>query len=118
MEHNFLRTTASESFGENACNDWRIGTNETCGFDIYRKATSSLGVLYDGNVVEFKDDGDVNITKEGGLFVNGNEVATESYVDNLTDVLSSSVSELITTTIDHGGRIASIEGAGYVPQSP
>lgn len=66
----FLRTTASESFGANECADWRLTSNSTCGFDLYRKATHpSLGVLYDGNVIEFQADVDVNIPKAGGLFI-------------------------------------------------
>ena len=65
------------------CADWRLTTNSTCGFDLYRKATHpSLGVLYDGNVIEFKADGDVNIPKADGLKVNGVEVALKAQVDS------------------------------------
>ena len=59
---------ASESFGAHECADWRLTTNDTCGFDIYRKATTpGIGSLYDGNVIEFKAVGDVNLPKVGGL---------------------------------------------------
>ena len=81
----FLRTTASESFGANECADWRLTTNSTCGFDLYRKATHpTLGSLYDGKVTELKNDGDVNIPKAGGLKVNGVEVALKAQVDQQT----------------------------------
>jgi len=70
----FLRTTLLESFGDNQCADWRGGTNSTCGFDIHRKATGGLGALYDGNVIEFDQDGDVNVVKVGGLKINNEEV--------------------------------------------
>ncbi len=73
----FLRTTVSEAFGANECADWRLTTNNTCGFDVYRKATHpTLGSLYDGNVIEFKPDGDINIPKAGGIFIDDEEVAT------------------------------------------
>ena len=86
----FLRTTASESFGANECADWRLTTNSTCGFDLYRKATHpTLGSLYDGNVIEFKADGDVNIPKVGGLKVNGVEVALKAQVDQQTETVSA-----------------------------
>ena len=55
QEIEFLRTTVSEAFGANECADWRLTTNDTCGFDVYRKATHpTLGSLYDGNVIELQ----------------------------------------------------------------
>ena len=116
----FLRTTPLESFGENECVDWRLTTSSTCGFNIYRKGTHpTLGVVYAGNVFECDQDGDVNIPKVGGLKINGNEVATKSYTDTTFAAIGveASVSQLATTSTDHGGRITTIEGAGYVTSS-
>ena len=73
-----MRTSSNQAVGADQCADWRIGTNSTCGFDIYRKATGSLGALYDGNVLEFDQDGDINVVKEGGLSINDVDVATET----------------------------------------
>ena len=78
----FLRTTPVEAFGSAECLDWRLSSEADCGFNIYRKGTHpTLGNIYDGNVIEFNQDGDVNIPKVDGLKVNGNEVATKSYSD-------------------------------------
>ena len=116
----FLRTTAAEAFGANQCADWKIGTDSTCGLNIYRKGTHpSLGVLYDGNVIEFDQDGDVNVVKVGGLKINNAEVATKSYTDATFAAIGveASVSQLATTSTDHGTRITTIEGAGYATTS-
>ena len=72
----FLRTTPSESYGDDECADWRLTTNNTCGLDIHRKQTDpTLGSVYDGNVIEFKQDGDVNVVKPHGIRVNNTRVA-------------------------------------------
>jgi len=116
----FLRTNPNESFGSNECSDWMIGANSLCGFDIYRKATHpSLGVLYNGTVLEFDQDGDINCVKVGGLKVNGNEVATKSYTDTTfaTIGVEQSVSDLSTASSSHGQRLAVIENAGYATTS-
>ncbi len=75
----------------------------------------SLGVLYNGNVIEFEQDGDVNVVKAGGLKINNAEVATKSYTDATFAAIGveASVSQLATTSTDHGTRITTIEGAGY-----
>ena len=39
----FLRTSSNQAFGADQCADWRIGKYSTYGFDIYRKASGSLG---------------------------------------------------------------------------
>ena len=116
----FLRTNPNENFGLNHCADWRIGANSTCGFDIYRKATHpNLGSIYDGNVLELEDDGDVNIPKVGGLKINGDEVATKTYTDTTfaTIGVEASVSDLSTASSSHGLRLTSIEDAGYATTS-
>jgi len=116
----FLRTTPTESYGSSQCPDWRVVADSSCSFDIHRKATHpTLGVLYDGNVIEFDQDGDVNIPKVGGLKVNGNEVATKSYTDTTFAAISveQSVSDLSTTSSSHGQRLTTIEGAGYATTS-
>ncbi len=75
----FLRTAPNEQYGENECTDWKIGANSGCGFDIHRKGTHpTLGVIYNGTVLEFDQDGDVNCVKAGGLKINGNEVPTKT----------------------------------------
>ena len=62
----FRRTTASEAFGANQTPDWRVATDTSGNFNVYRKSTTpNIGVLYDGNVMEFKPDGDINIYTEG-----------------------------------------------------
>jgi predicted nucleic acid-binding Zn-ribbon protein len=123
----FLRTTANESFGADECADWRITTNSSCGLDIYRKATNSyLGSIYDGNVIEFDADGDVNVVKSGGLLVNGNEVATKAYTDSTyaeisleqsVSDLSTSVSTLTNDVSGHDTRISTLESSGYITSS-
>jgi hypothetical protein len=116
----FLRRNPNESFGSNECSDWMIGANSLCGFDIYRKATHpSLGVLYNGTVLEFDQDGDVNCVKVGGLKVNGNEVATKSYTDTTfaTIGVEQSVSDLSSASSSHGNRLTTIENAGYATTS-
>ena len=90
-------------------------TNSTCGLDIYRKATGSLGALSDGNVIECDADGNVRIPKTGGLSVGGVDVATENFVTLITDTLDTSVSQLVTASTNHGQRLTSIEGAGLRP---
>jgi len=114
----FLRTTSSESFGDNGCADWKVTTNSGCGLDIYRKATHpTLGQLYNGNVIEFDADGDVMVNKAGGLKVGGVDVATETFVTDIADTFDNSVSQLVTASTGHGSRITAIEDAGYATQS-
>jgi hypothetical protein len=116
----FLRTTPVEAFGSNECVDWKIGATSACGFEVYRKGTHpTLGNIYDGNVIEFDQDGDVNIPKVGGLKINGNEVPTKSYTDTTFAAISveQSVSDLSTTSSSHGLRLTSIEDAGYATTS-
>jgi len=53
------------------CGDWRVGTNDECGFDFYRKQTDVSGFeTHDGNVLEMKANGDVNVVKPQGLHAN------------------------------------------------
>ncbi len=116
----FVRTTAAEAFGDDVCADWRLTTNSGCGLDIYRKQTDpNLGSVYDGNVIEFDQDGDVNVVKVGGLKINNAEVVTKSYTDGTFAAIGveQSVSDLSTTSSDHGTRITTIEGAGYATTS-
>jgi len=116
----FLRTTPVEAFGSDQCLDWKIGANSACGFEVYRKGTHpTLGNIYDGNVIEFDQDGDVNIVKVGGLKVNGNEVATKSYRDTTFATIGDeqSVSDLSTASSRHGQRLTTIEQAGYATTS-
>jgi len=113
----FLRTTPTENFGSDQCADWMLSTNATCGLDIYRKATHpTLGTLYDGDVLQCLADGDVKIPKAGGLSVGGVDVATETYVTNITNVLDASVSQLVTSSSNHNQRLITIEDSGYVTQ--
>ena len=59
----FRRTTSSEAFGTNEAPDWRVATDTSGNFNVYRKSTTpNIGVLYDGNVMEFKPDGDINLS--------------------------------------------------------
>jgi len=84
----FLRTTAIESYGDDECADWRIGTNNTCGLDIHRKATyPTFCNLHDGNVKEFKQDCDVNVVKAGGLKISSSPSMATSYTEQ--DVLET-----------------------------
>jgi hypothetical protein len=77
-----LRTTAAKAYGADVCIDWRLTTNSTCGLDTHRKNTDpTLGSVYNGNMIEFKQDGDMNVVKAAGLKVNNQEVATKSYAD-------------------------------------
>jgi len=86
----FVRTTASEAFGDDVCADWRLTTNSFCGLDIYRKQTDPiLGSVFDGNVIECDADGDVNVVKVGGLKINNSEVATKSFVATAVDILNN-----------------------------
>ena len=88
----FLRTTPTEAFGANKCNDWRIIGNQYCGLDIYTKATDpNLGAVYEGNVIEFKPDRDVNIVKEGGLKVNGVQVVVTTDLADLIEVVNENI---------------------------
>jgi len=114
----FLRTTVNEAFGANECADWRLTNNNTCGFDVYRKAThDTLGSLYDGNVIEFKADGDINIPKAGGLFIDDEEVATIQDITDQTSPIDQTASQLVTLTNGHSTRLTTLEGAGYVTQT-
>jgi hypothetical protein len=116
----FLRTTAAQAYGADVCADWKLTTNSTCGLDIHRKQTDpTLGSVYDGTVIEFKQDGGVNVVKVGGLKINNEEVATKEYTDTTfaAIVVEASVSQLSTTSTDLGNRITTIEGAGYATTS-
>jgi hypothetical protein len=54
---------------------------------MVRKATPVLGRYDYEKVVEFKDDGDVNIMKEGGLKVGGVQVVvTTDLADLILDI--------------------------------
>ena len=112
----FVRTTASEEFGENECADWRLTTNSICGLDIYRKATGSLGALYDGNVIECDADGDVNVVKVSGLKINNSEVATKSFVATAVDILNNTNIGATATGASAGVSVtnkASGRGCGF-----
>jgi hypothetical protein len=79
--------------------------------------------MYDGNVIQFEQDGDVNVVKAGGLKINNEEVATKEYTDTTFAALDQTESYGITlnshsTSIsDHGDRITTLEGAGYATTS-
>ena len=94
----FLHSTREEAHGDYLGADWRITTNQSCGMDFHRKSTDpNLGTsLYNGNVLELKEDGDVNIQKVGGLKINNDEVATHNFVTVITNNLDSTVSQLVT----------------------
>ncbi len=111
----FLRTTVSEAFGTDEAPDWRLTTDSSGNFDVYRKGTHpTLGSLYDGNVMEFKVDGDINIKKPGGLFIDDEEVATIQEVTDQVAPVDQTASQLVTLTTGHGTRISTLENAGYV----
>jgi hypothetical protein len=75
--------------------------------------------MHDRTVIEFKQDVDVNVVKVGGLKINNEEVATKSYTDTTFAAIgvAASVSQLSTTSTNHGGRITTIEGANYATTS-
>ena len=86
----FLRTTENEAYGSENCGDWRISTNDECGFDFHRKQTDVSGLeTYDGNVLEMKVNGDVNVVKPQGLRVNNTRVALTTEVPSTTDILNN-----------------------------
>jgi len=86
----FLRTTENEAYGSENCGDWRISTNDECGFDFHRKQTDLSGFeTYDGNVLEMKANGDVNVVKPQGLRVNNTRVALTTEVPSTTDILNN-----------------------------
>jgi len=87
--------------------------------DFHRKSTDpNLGTsLYNGNVLELKEDADVNIPKVGGLKINNEEVATQNFVTGIRDNLDSTVSQLVTSSSNHNQRLTTIEDSGYVTQS-
>jgi len=86
----FLRTTENEAYGSMDCGDWRVGTNDECGFDFHRKQTDVSGFeTYDGNVLEMKANGDVNVVKPQGLRVNNTLVALTTEVPSTTDILNN-----------------------------
>ena len=62
-----------------------------------------MGRYDNEKVIEFKDDGDVNVVKTGGLKVNGVEVALKAQVDQQTETVSA---------IDD--RVTTVEQANYV----
>ena len=114
----FLRTTASEAFGANERADWSLSTDSISNFNVYRKTTTpGIGVLYEGNVMEFKPDGDINIPKAGGLFIDNDDVATITDITDRTDPLDQTASQPVTLTNGHSTRLTTLEGAGYVTQS-
>jgi hypothetical protein len=83
-----------------------------------QKATDpTLGNLHDENVMEFKQDGDVNVVKAGGLKINNKEVATKEYTDATFATIDEITSHGITLDshstyiIDHETRLTDIEGA-------
>jgi hypothetical protein len=79
----------------------------------------TLGSVYNGNMIDFEQDGDVNVVKVGGLKINNEEVATKEYTDATFAAIGveASVSQLATTSTDHGIRITTIEGARYATTS-
>jgi hypothetical protein len=86
----FLRTTENEPYGSLDCGDWRVGTNDECGFDFHRKQTDVSGFeTYDGNVLEMKANGDVNVVKPQGLRVNNTLVALTTEVPSTADILNN-----------------------------
>jgi len=99
----FLQSPSGEAFGLVGASDWKIATNTDYGLDIVRKATPVLGRYDNEKVTEFKDDGDVNVVKTGGLKVNGVEVALKAQVDQQTETVSA---------IDD--RVTTVEQANYV----
>ena len=59
----FLRTTENEAYGSMDCGDWRVGTNDECGFDFHPKQTDESGFetniglgfrVIDGNESEWR----------------------------------------------------------------
>ena len=64
--------------------------------DIVRKTTPVLGRYDNEKVIEFKDGGDVNVVKTGGLKVNGVEVALKAQVDQQTETVST-IDDRVTT---------------------
>jgi hypothetical protein len=87
---------------------------------IHRKATDpTFGNLLYENVIEFKQDGDVNVVKAGVLKINNEEVATKKYADTTFACigLEASVSQLPTVSSDHGSRSTTIEGVNYATTS-
>jgi hypothetical protein len=85
----FLRSTPEEEYGDYLGADWRITTNQSYGMDFHRKSTDpNLGTsLYNGNVLELKEDGDVNVVKAGGLKINNDEVATQNFVTGTSQTI-------------------------------
>jgi hypothetical protein len=65
----------------------------------------------------FKQDGDVNVVKAGGLKINNEEVATKEYTDATFATIDEITSHGITLDshstyiIDHETRLTDIEGA-------
>ena len=109
---------ASEAFGTDEAPDWRLTTDSSGNFDVYRKATHpTIGSLYDGDVMEFKPDGDINIPKASGLFIDDEEVATIQEVTDQVAPVDQTASQLVTLTNGHGTRITDLEDAGYVTQT-
>ena len=114
----FLRTTVSEAFGTDEAPDWRLTTDSLGNFNVYRKSTTpGIGVLYEGNVIEFKVDGDIKIKKPGGLFIDDEEVATIQEVTDQVAPVDQAASQLVTLTNGHSTRITDLEDAGYVTQT-
>ena len=58
---------------------------------MVRKATPVLGRYDNEKVVEFKDDGDVNIVKGGGLKVNGVQVVVTTDLADLIEVVNENI---------------------------
>ena len=91
----FLRSPkdqfGSTIFGSSAASDWKLETNSNYGLDMVRKATPVLGRYDNEKVVEFKDDGDVNIVKGGGLKVNGVQVVVTTDLADLIEVVNENI---------------------------
>ena len=91
----FLRSPkdqfGSTIFGSAPASDWKLETNSNYGLDMVRKATPVLGRYDNEKVVEFKDDGDVNIVKGGGLKVNGVQVVVTTDLADLIEVVNENI---------------------------
>ena len=107
----FLRSAkdsfGNTNFGSASANDWKLATNSNYGLDLVRKATPVLGRYDNEKVVEFKDDGDVKIVKEGGLKVDGVDVVVKTDLADLIDVVNENIRR--TELQQEKARIANTE---------
>ena len=91
----FLRSPkdsfGNTNFGSAPASDWKLETNSNYGLDLVRKATPVLGRYDNEKVAEFKDDGDVNIVKEGGLKVDGVGVVVKTDLADLIEVVNENI---------------------------